>query len=244
LEKTSRKMMRKSIINFLLLSTLLSSTVFAQDSTKIVYDSTKIEVRHFDQSSIDEHKADSDFDYGLRPEAELTLWQRFKIWLKKLLSDIFYFGTTTPIGKIILYILLAAAIIYAVYKLSTIGSRKLFYGENGKGLDYDLYHEDIHEMDFDKLIKEAIQQKNYRLAIRLIYLNALKYLSDQHLIDWQPGKTNFDYVNELEQEKLKPGFNELSYYFDYAWYGDFAVTKNLFEKVNNTFDSWKKELKI
>lgn len=214
----------------------------ANDSTTLVYDSTVVDIRTFDEASINEHKNDAEFDYGVRPKAELTLWERFKLWLSRLLQNLFYFGTETPFGQIIIYIILGLGLIYAAYKLSTIHSRKLFYGQSTSNLEYDVHQENIHEMDFDKLIDEAVAEKNYRSAIRLVYLFALKKLSDQQLIDWQPGKTNHDYANELQATQLKPEFNELSYYFDYAWYGDFAVDQSLFKKVSDTFNQWKTKI--
>jgi len=233
--------MMKSIISIcFILFTFLPAQ--ANDSTQLVYDSSAVEIRSFDENAINEHKEDATFDYGVKPSAELSLWERFKIWLNKILQSIFYFGTEKPIGKIIIYILLAAGLIYAAYKLSTIHSSKGFYGQRNAGLDFDLHQEDIHEMDFEKLINEAVAEKNYRLAIRLVYLFALKQLADKQLIDWQPGKTNHDYADELQASQLKPEFNELSYYFDYAWYGDFAVDQSLFEKVRSTFNQWKSKI--
>lgn len=233
--------MMKNIIKYCLF--LLPTICWSADSTNFAIDTTQVEERHFNETEIEAHKADSDFDYGLRAQEELSLWDRFKIWLGKILQKLFYFGTETPIGKIIVYLLVAAVFIYAVYKLSTIRSSSLFYGKKGEGLDYDLYHENIHQMDFEKLIDEAVSNKNYRLAIRLIYLFALKKLADQQSIDWQPGKTNFDYVRELSEPQLKEGFHNLSYYFDYSWYGDFEVNQPLYTKVEDIFNRWKTNLK-
>lgn len=230
----------RSIISCLLLLSFF--TAAANDSTVLVYDTTYVEIRNFDQSAINEYKADDTFDYGVRPKAELTLWQRFKLWVNRILQKIFYFGTDTPIGQVIVYILLAAGLIYAGYKLLTIHGSKVLYGQRNSGLPYDLHQEDIHEMDFETLINEAVANNNYRLAIRLVYLYALKQLADKHLIDWQPGKTNYDYASELKTQELKAEFNELSYYFDYAWYGDFEVNQSLYEKVKATFNQWKAKI--
>ena len=94
--------MKTSIISLLLIFYVL--TGFAQnESEAVVYDSSSVELRSFDQSKIEEYKADPDYDYGNRPAPGLTLWQRFKIWLNKMLRELFYFGTETPIGKILVY---------------------------------------------------------------------------------------------------------------------------------------------
>lgn len=105
-----------------------------------------------------------------------------------------------------------------------------------------MFHENIHEMDFEKLIQEATARQDFRQGTRLILLYALRLLSDQHLIQWEAGKTNHDYVNEIEAQELKTGLNEISFYFDYAWYGNFTVSPEAFEKVQATFDAWRQKL--
>jgi hypothetical protein len=80
------------------------------------------------------------------------------------------------------------------------------------------------------------------LATRLVFLHALKILSDKHLIDFNPGKTNHDYVEELSSSDLKTGLNELSFYFDYAWYGNFSISEDQFLKIKNVFSDWKNKV--
>jgi len=233
--------MIKSIISLLLIL-FCNTLVLSNDSTSVNYDSTEIEARSFNLEKINEHKADEDFDYGSRPKAEQSIWERIKIWFQRILSKLFYFGTNTPIGKILIYILVISAMAYALYKLIKSKSPRPMYGLKSDDFPYSLHHENIHEMDFDDLINKAILKKEFRLAIRLIYLYALKHLADQELIDWQVGKTNHEYVSELKNENVKKGFDELSYYFDYAWYGDFKVDEQLFNSVNSTFEKWKNNL--
>jgi hypothetical protein len=67
-------------------------------------------------------------------------------------------------------------------------------------------------------------------------------LSDKHLIHWQAGKTNHDYVEELKPGELRTGLGELSFYFDYAWYGNFAINEQTFGRVENTFADWRKKI--
>ena len=80
------------------------------------------------------------------------------------------------------------------------------------------------------------------MATRLIFLHALKLLADKHLIDFNPGKTNHDYVEELKISDLKIGLNELSFYFDYAWYGNFTINDTQFQKITNTFSEWRTKM--
>ena len=234
--------MRKSIISFLLLLQGFI-TLGEEKVVPVTYDSSKIEWRQFDAEKIAEHKNDPDFDYGNRPVPGLSLWERFIIWLNGMLSRLYYVGTTTPIGKIIVYILIGAIIVYALLKLLKTDVRRTFYANTDTvDLPYEVHKENIHEIDFETLIKEAVEAGEYKNAIRLIYLFALKHLADKHLVEWQPGKTNHDYLYELKQEDIKEGFGSLSFYFEYAWYGDFPITGELFADVNELFNNWRKGL--
>jgi hypothetical protein len=121
-----------------------------------------------------------------------------------------------------------------------VNAFKVFYsGADRASQDYKIFHENIHEMDFEKLIQEAVNKNEFRAATRLVFLHALKLLSDKHLIDFSPGKTNHDYVEELKPGELKSGLNELSFYFDYAWYGNFDVTQSQFQKIISVFNAWR-----
>ncbi|HCM77624.1 MAG TPA: DUF4129 domain-containing protein, partial [Cytophagales bacterium] len=68
--------------------------------------------------------------------------------------------------------------------------------------------------------------KKYRNGIRLIFLYALKMLADKQYIQWQAGKTNHDYSDELGAGELKTNYNQLSRYFEYAWYGNFLIEED------------------
>jgi hypothetical protein len=70
----------------------------------------------------------------------------------------------------------------------------------------------------------------------------LKMLTDANHVRWEPGKTNHDYLYELKRSDLKSGFRQLSYYFEYAWYGNFSITPELYKKVSGLFNDWKKAL--
>ena len=120
----------------------------------------------------------------------------------------------------------------------------MFYSGEGSGtFRHNVLDENIHEMDFEKLIEEAAAKKDYRGGVRLLFLYALKMLSDKNHIHWDQGKTNHDYIDELKQDELKPGFSDLNYYFEYAWYGNFKVNAETFDHVRDIFKTWKTSIK-
>ncbi|MBL4650568.1 MAG: hypothetical protein JKY03_12625, partial [Aureispira sp.] len=64
----------------------------------------------------------------------------------------------------------------------------------------------LEEADVEGFLKQALVDKNYRLAIRLYYLAIIKELSGKGAIEWKKEKTNGDYRRELQRKnhpKLK-----------------------------------------
>jgi hypothetical protein len=197
----------------------------AQETDTVLPDSSGVEVRQMDTEVLTTLKADPDLDYGRSPSA-INLWERFKRWLNSLINSL--------IGAAVSVV----ALIYVILRLMKVNVN-MFYTGKQAATPHGVLDEDIHAMDFDKLIQEALQRNEYRLAIRLLFLKSLKLLADKHHILWQPGKTNHDYLNELSTQHLKTGFNELNFYFEYAWYGNFTINETLYKKVDALYNNWK-----
>ncbi len=83
---------------------------------------------------------------------------------------------------------------------------------------------------------------NYRLAIRLQYLELLKKLSDNGLIHFLPDKTNFEYLAQLRSSSYYDDFFTATRNYEYSWYGLFDISENMYQKINNTFQQLKQKL--
>lgn len=204
------------------------------------YDSASIDTRSFSAEELERLRQDPELSYGYT-RAATTLWDAFWRWVWSQLRDLFSVNAGSgDWDQLLLFVLFASALVYVIIRLLKITTFRIFYGNKaGKPLEALVEEENIHEMDFEKLLREATEEKNYRLAIRLCYLWALKMLADANHLHWEPGKTNHDYLRELRTSPLNGGFRELSYYFEYAWYGNFSVTADLFARVNGIFTEWK-----
>lgn len=102
--------------------------------------------------------------------------------------------------------------------------------------------EDIREVDLSLLLKRALEAQNYRLAIRYYYLQALKDLSRNKLIEYHKDKTNTEYVFELNNKDLKRNFSDLTYIYTYVWYGEFSLDKMNFAKAQKKYQSFLNQL--
>ena len=109
-------------------------------------------------------------------------------------------------------------------------------------MPYEVLNENIHEIDYQKELARLVADGKYRLAVRLLYLQTLKKLSDKDIIDWKLEKTNYNYLMEINEPTIKAEFGQLTHQFDYIWYGDFPVDKLQFEPINQSFSHFNAEL--
>ena len=77
---------------------------------------------------------------------------------------------------------------------------------------------------------------DYREAVRLLYLQTLKQLSDEKRIDWQLYKTPTQYVYEVRM----PAFRQLTNHFLRVRYGNFEATEALFHVMRSLQEEVKK----
>lgn len=215
----------------------------ANERLQAPVDTAAIIHRKFSEDQIQKLKSDPELNYQAPPTVAESLWDRFKRWLFDFIADLFNGATTSTMGWIVVYVLGGALLIYLVLTLLRVNAFRLFFSGGDVSKDsYTVLHENIHEMDFEKLISEAVSHNDFRLGTRLVFLYALKILADKHLVDWDPGKTNRDYQEELKRADLKEGFNDLSLYFDYAWYGNFEVSPDIFQRMQHDFLNWRNQV--
>ena len=204
-------------------------------------DSLKVEIRNFDPEKLKELKADETLQYKEAPTVAESLWDRFVILIRQFFDSIFRGATTTDWGQVFTYLVGIILLVILIMMILRVNAFKIFYsGDGASTIPYSVLDENIHEMDFDKLIQDAVSQQDYRKGVRLLFLYSLKMLADKNLIHWEQGKTNHDYLDELKESELKNGFNELNHYFEYAWYGNFGVSRELFLSVQHVFTNWRK----
>lgn len=203
-------------------------------------DSTQVRIRHFDQSKLDEYKAEKDFKYDNSISYSPSPWQRF--W--RGFWDLFDRNFSGTSGDIIKYLLIAlgcAAVIFAVIKFSGMNAELIFNKKSASAeVPYSETIENIHEISFSEEIDKAVNTQNYRLAVRLLYLNCLKRLSDSGNINWQLNKTNSAYINELKDNQQRQKFSDLTRKFEYAWYGGFPIDHAIFSSINKAFHEFNR----
>jgi len=220
----------------------VSDTSFIESPKfKISKDTIAFTKRSFSKTVLENFKADEDFRYG-RPKQGLTAWQRFLIWVATLIASILEVLTNTTLGQIVFYGTCLLILLWVILKLLKIDAKDLFYNRAGKNSLIVTGAENIHAVDFESELQRAAAEKKYREAVRLMFLFALKKLADAHLIKWIPGKTNDEYLVELQQHPTRIHVQNLRHYFEYSWYGHFELTEQTYQHIQGVFLEFKTKL--
>ncbi len=216
-----------------------ASPVVVRPDTAGQNDNSPLRVRYPDPDRTNDlrHARDYQYDRDATPPKNLLarLWNWFWDKVRRLMRS----KTYRNVGQYIVLAVIAGLVIWLLQKAQVLNF--LFPKTAGSApLDYENLSENIHEISFGDRIEEAVDARNYRLAVRLLYLQTLKQLTDQGLINWQPDKTNRQYVQELANTPYRADFEELTTRFEFIWYGDFPVNEVQFLPVQDAFSRFGK----
>lgn len=187
-----------------------------------------------------------DFDYTTT-KPRMSVWEKLMKKIVEILNSIFgetVFTNSSNIAGMLVRlfaIILAGFLLYFIIKYLIGKDGNFLFGKKNKKVDLkdEELHENIHEINFPESILKFEKSGDFRSAVRYQFLFVLKKLSDKKLIAWNPEKTNKDYVAELKAPHLKEEFFQLSYIFEYVWYGEFSISEESYEQFKTQYQSFK-----
>jgi hypothetical protein len=220
----------------LLLMLLTGWCLAAPKPVTLPPDHSPVVARQADPALWERLRTDRAYQYGheVREEQGLLaqLWLRFLRWLAEWLYD----PSRKTTRDWLTGLLVVAVAVFGVWKILGMNSAALLGRRNaGLNVPYGLHAENIHAINFEREISDALAAGQFRLAVRLHYLQTLKRLTDAGLIDWQPDKTNHAYALELRSSPLNSEFEGLTTQFERVWYGDFPLESGQFEGLRRQF---------
>lgn len=239
--------MKKRIASLLFLFTLIvnaqdnfNNNLIVNKGDTIVYtkNTTITESRSF-TSDIKEKYNGKDFEYKENKPKKKKNDDVNQSKNSFFLESFYYFMST------IFPFLLGGFVVFVILK-TVLGIDGNFWNKSekttqlAKKLIYE--DEDINELNLDILLQQAIDNKNFRLAIRYYYLSTLKLLTNKNVINYHKDKTNSEYLFEIENENLRNDFSYLSYVYSYVWYGEFSVDEDNFKMAQNKYQSFFKSI--
>ena len=210
-----------------------------KDSIAIAIDSSKITVKKFPETLQNKYVG-NEFNYDTAEGQAENFLIRILKWFFDGLERIFGVHIDPELYGVfekIIYFTLIGIALYFIVRLLAGKQATSFFSKKSKEIATLQYEEEnIEKIDLDKLIQQALSEKNYRLAIRYMYLKTLKELSKNQLIEWNFEKTNSDYYHEIKIPTVKENFKKVSYLYEYIWYGEFPIEQPEFTNAKQVFD--------
>ena len=188
--------------------------------------------RGFDQEQIDGLNESDKYDYDKTIEPYSNPILNF---FGKLFASIFQL-----FGYSLTYIIIGLVLAAVIFIIIRSNKAKLILPSKETGADVKIINaEDLEQTDYRKLLDLALSKSDFRLAIRFTFLIALQHLQLRKKINWHKEKTNYQYLYELSPELQLP-FSNLTRIYEYVWYGEAEVSKELFQSINTYYQHLKK----
>ena len=232
--------MKISTIIFILLC-FSSFRIFAQENVSSL---KPHEIRSFDQQKISEYNNKKEFHYDRKiVPANPSMMERLQRWFWGKLYDSTDTQGKRNIWRWSIYLICAIVVIYAILRLTNTNISGWVYGASAStGSSFSEMTENIHQINFDKMIEESIRKAQYNQAIRLYYLKGLKMLDDKKYIKVEKDKTNQHYMYELKKQDLKEDFRRTTLLFEYVCYGDFNIDQLNFHETEPDFKGFYEKI--
>lgn len=179
-----------------------------------------------DTAQIHAWQSDAAYDYQRElMDWQPSLWKWLLMQLQELLSSVLGSETAASVTVPLLITLGLAVLLFVVWFIYK--TRPSVFQRNQLSNIGTVEEENIYGIDFDASIRQALVDGDYRQAVRYVYLQTLRHLSDHAKIDWMPQKTPNQYI----QEYNKDDFRQLTTLFLRVRYGNFEATPSMYDSV-------------
>jgi hypothetical protein len=98
--------------------------------------------------------------------------------------------------------------------------------------------ENIEHIEVATALQKALAEGNFKLAIRLYYLDLLKKLNERAYIVWKKDKTNHNYLMELYTKGFYfDDIRKLTLAYELVWYGEHTLQNETYQKLFSEFEA-------
>lgn len=102
--------------------------------------------------------------------------------------------------------------------------------------------QDLENASFDDLLQRCVNEKDYRTAVRLLYLITIQNLHQAGKIRWKKEKTNRHFLNEMKNDSSFDLFKKLTAAYEIIWYGDHVPDETIFSKIYTSYTSFNSSI--
>ncbi len=208
-------------------------------------DTSHVEVRIPASTALDKFRSDSDFNYTQDMEYGKTLWGTIKYYIAKFFRSLHDIDGSDKWLRWLWIALLVGVAVFGLIKMLGVEVSGIFFSKPPATIDLSdtVIDENVDKEKLGAMLEKALDEKQYRLAVRLTYLIVLKRLAETEQIHWQADKTNHSYLNELGDKTLRQPFANLTRLYEYVWYGDFDINAGHYKDIETDFNELNRRLR-
>ena len=158
-------------------------------------------------------------------------------------------NTTSPSGSynrilmvvgIILMVVIVAFILFRIFsKRNPDADTKVFVN-----IDEEQNPVEIPKTELEKALEQALNDGNYRAAIRIYFIFIIKDLSEKNWIKWKKDKTNMVYLYEMSNREEYNHFNSSVILYEVVWFGKESLTREEYNRVEPVFQKMLNKLGV
>jgi hypothetical protein len=151
------------------------------------------------------------------------------------------FAFSDEMATMLMYGLIAIIIIAVIYAF--FGEQ--FFGRRDKKNENIVASnwEDVESFtEWERAVQEAEAAGDYRLAIRIQFLECLQNLSQAGFIDYKKDSTNAMYISQTRSTEFSKSFAGLCRMFEYTWYGKHGIDSVQYYQTKEQFKVFAQRL--
>lgn len=176
--------------------------------------------RVFNQEAMDGYRQAAEFDYSQDYARTDSFFSIILAYIFSKAAFLFDALELQWIFPVVFRVAILIGIIAAVVIILRLKFGKALVLGSSKQIHLPLTHIQNEKQDYERLLQESINDQQFKLAIRYLFLTSLIMLENQKNIAIEKWKAPYDYLNELPEEK-KSFFKQLTDLFENTWYGDY-----------------------
>ncbi|MFA9389976.1 MAG: hypothetical protein ACERKD_09220 [Prolixibacteraceae bacterium] len=230
---SSHKLFKIILFTFFVIPVFSGITLFA--SNPLPADSTHITLRQPTGELMESYRSQADFSYT-KPPVTTNFLQGLWTFLKEKFGSIEKITAALPWIVKVMLALLVLFFLYVVITQTKV--YKIFYsGKEIESPEFQFLSKQNQSIDYNNEIRLQIDQQQFRLAVRLLYLKVIDQLRNKNFIQYSKDKTNLDYLFDLPNNDLKSNFFQVTRIYNHVWYGETEIAKEQFLSFEKSFQS-------
>jgi hypothetical protein len=198
-------------------------------------------LRRIEDSVVAGWQSDRAFEYANDP----AYWQWHVVrdtrpssggWLVRLLTSRGF--------EYFVLLLMGGILLYAIIRIIVANRLQVFYRPPKRAMVIKGGEEDgLLEDNLEGQLMHFMQIKDYRQAVRYLYLKTLRVLNDRGMIRYHQESTNQEYRRQLSATPQGGPFRDLTMIYEKVWYGEFPLGDALFTTLHQYFEDFYKSVR-